>query len=891
MTDDKQPAAGFNRQPLVLLASGFAVGILAARFLTFPYPAVLASLAVFALVAIVLNKHLIATVLVCAAFVAAGIVSYGIELRQNDRPERVRTIYDSGLIASGEPVEVEGVLTATPEPAVDGYFVTLRSERLSYRGIDRLASGNVRIFVPGPIHRTSDLKYGSRIRVACSLEREDKYLNPGVIARRELLDRLGVDATCSVKSSLLMEHIADESVFLPLAWVYEQRGRLIESFRENLSPNAAGVMIASLLGNKHFLDKRTADLFREGGTFHILVISGLHITFIGGLVYWLLRRVTRRRTIQFVMTNSILWAYTLAVGADVPAVRAAIMFTIMSFSYVIYRQSSLLNSLGLCALILLVWRPSDLFNSSFQLTFVSVAAITACAYPLLTRLRGIGEWTPSASTPFPPRVPNWLQRFCETLYWQDPAWKIESGRNIWSANLFKSPYVPGRFSEGLQIAARYLFEGLVVSLVVQLWMLPITVVYFHRVSIISIVLNLWVGFFIALESFAAVAGALAERVSTFLATGFFAVADGFNWFMLALPRLFADNGWLSYRLPAYGGNGQAVYFLYFVPILILTVALTRWRPFDLKRPSRLITPNSLAVTGISLIVLIAFVVHAPFAMPRADGRLRVDFLDVGQGDAVFITFPNGQTMLVDGGGSFDYRDDESEGERFEPDVRGVGESVVSEFLWDRGYSRVDHILATHAHADHIGGLIDVARNFTIGSAIVGPGPGTDDPELASLAEILRQRDIPVETVSRGDVLKFGDACVEVLYPTPNLTSITANDSSIVLRIVYGDRAILLTGDIEQPAENELVGGSVFRADVVKVPHHGSRTSSTPRFVEAAGAQYAIISAPRRSPFGHPHRDVVERWRNAGATVRTTGENGMISISTDGKALYLATFTQ
>ena len=142
-------------------------------------------------------------------------------------------------------------------------------------------------------------------------------------------------------------------------------------------------MIASLLGDKYFLDKDTADLFREGGTFHILVISGLHITFIGGLLLLFIRRLTRNRWTQFIVTMRVLWAYTLAVGADVPVVRAAIMFTIVLYSYVIYRQGSLLNSLGVCGLILLVWRPSDLFNPSFQLTFVSVAAIVAMAYPLI----------------------------------------------------------------------------------------------------------------------------------------------------------------------------------------------------------------------------------------------------------------------------------------------------------------------------------------------------------------------------------------------------------------------------------------------------------------------------------------------------------------------------
>src|ERR1043166_5045035 len=207
----------------------------------------------------------------------------------------------------------------------------MRSEKLRFRGDDRTVSGVVRIFVPRPTvelgddlrSQISDLKYGSRIRVTCALMREDGYLDPGVQTRREVLDRVGVDAGCTVKSPLLIEHIADESVFIPLAWVYGQRANLIDAFHDHLEPRAAGIMIASLLGDKYFLGKGTADLFREGSTFHILVISGLHITFIGGILLLFIRRFTRNRWLQFAVTASVLWAYTLVVGADVPVVRAS----------------------------------------------------------------------------------------------------------------------------------------------------------------------------------------------------------------------------------------------------------------------------------------------------------------------------------------------------------------------------------------------------------------------------------------------------------------------------------------------------------------------------------------------------------------------------------------
>jgi competence protein ComEC len=887
MSEDRPPR-NFNRYPMLWLAACFALGILFSGFSplneTF-WPVILAAL--FAALALLGREHWISTFLITTAFVSAGLVSFQYEVKRNNSPNRLKVLYDNGTIGSGDAIEVEGVLTGKPEPSIDGAFLNLRSEKINYRGKEFDTSGNVRLFLPTTRSDSDiELRYGSRIRAACRLEREDEFLNPGVITKKEILNRLGVDATGSIKSRLLIEKLADESVFLPLAWVYDQRARLIDDFRNNLSHPTAGVMIASLLGDKYFLDKDTADLFRDGGTFHILVISGLHITFIGGLLLLFLRQLTRNRWIQFGITTVVLWAYTLAVGADVPVVRAAIMFTVVSFSYVIHRRGSLLNSLGVCALVLLVWRPSDLFNPSFQLTFVSVAAIIGFAYPLIDKLQRIGKWTPSTQTPFPPNVPNWLRQFCELLYWISDAWKFESKRNIWKATLFKSLFriklVPG----GFQTFIRFAFEGVLVSLIVQVCMLPLLVVYFHRVSVASILLNLWVGFFIALESFAAVIGALAGNVSGLLAAPFFVIAEIFNWLMLVVPRIFSDNGWASFRLPAYSGFGRAVYILYFLPILFLAFVVNQWRPFDLKQNSRS-GKRAFYPALASLVILIAIIAFHPFSTPRADGRLHFDFLDVGQGDSALVTFPDGKTLLIDGGGRFKYKmKNDEENEIFEPDVRGIGEAVVSEFLWNRGLSRLDYILATHAHADHMQGLTDVAKNFSIGSAVFGRTP-LNDPDFAALAEVLQRRGIPTETISRGDRLKLGDVTIEVLYPaaSDNPIAVSDNDQSVVLRFIYGSRTFLLTGDIELQAESMLLNnGGTLVADLIKVPHHGSRTSSTQAFINAVKAEYAIISVGRSSPFGHPHPEVVERWKAAGAIVMTTGEKGTISISTDGKDL-------
>jgi len=915
----KTSSANFTLYPLLWLAAYFALGILSAIFFQPLWQIYFLISLTSAVFTIVFHKRYYSRIFLFLAFAAAGGLCFQIENQDAVSPGRLKSLYDKQQIKSGDPIEIEGVLKSAPESSVGGFFLEIRADKAIYKNSEIKVSGKVRLFAAAGDDKTADeykqlnLQYDSKIRVACRLRREDDFLNAGVVPKGETLDQMDIDATGIIKSPLLVEKIEDSTDFSSLGWIFRRRENLIAGFKNNFNVSTAGVLIASLLGNKYFLDKPTADIFREGGTFHVLVISGLHITFIGGLILLFIRLFTKKKFLQFFITCAILWSYSIAVGANVPVVRAALMFTVLLFSQVIYRQGTLLNSLGACCLILLVWRPEDLFTQSFQLTFISVAAIVAFAFPLLEKLRAIGNWSLSAETPTPPDVSVWLKRFCETLYWEETVWSIESRRNVWTANLFKSPYFNWSEQSVLQKILRYFFEAVLVSLVAQICLLPLMIIYFHRVSFAGILLNLWVGIVIALESFAGIFALMLSQINTSLAFAFIKITEFFNWLLISVPRLFVENSWSSFRVPNYSGIFKVVYFLYFLPVLTLVFLIYKWKPLELTENRKWkaenknnsffdykLSINNSFLCKLALSTLTAFiavVIFHPFSAPAPDGRLSVDFLDVGQGDSALITFPDGETMLVDGGGQIDYkaqrakRGDEQESELFEPDTRTIGEAVVSSYLWEKGYDKIDYILATHADADHIQGLFDVAKNFRVRAAMFGRMPFKNE-EFAAVYEALQKRNVPILALSQGDVLEMGGAKVEVLSPGKDDTPDTVSDNnhSVVLRIIYGKIKILLTGDIEKEAEREILGApESVRSDVVKVAHHGSRTSSTQEFVIATGAKLAVISVGRTSRFGHPHEEVVERWKTAGAKVLTTGERGTISVSTDGKDLQLKTF--
>jgi len=310
---------------------------------------------------------------------------------------------------------------------------------------------------------------------------------------------------------------------------------------------------------------------------------------------------------------------------------------------------------------------------------------------------------PTAESPLPPFVPRPLRRFCEMLYWNDTEWKTENERQIWSATLFKSPYLKWLAAPNLQSIVAYIFEGLTVSLIVQIWMLPLLVIYFHRVSPSSVLLNLWVGLFLALESFSALIAVIMNGVSPWLARPLILTRELMNTLMMLVPSLMSENRLASFRLPVYPGVSKIIYAFYGIGVVIVAVRIFRWEPFRLGRRFTRSWVITSAAVGLTAVLGIVIMQH-PFSAPRPDGKLKVDFLDVGQGDSALVTFPNGETMLVDGGGRVDYRDDDDDEGDFEPDVPRIGESVVSEFLWEKGYSRVDYMVnacrrRSHSRAD------------------------------------------------------------------------------------------------------------------------------------------------------------------------------------------------
>lgn len=894
----------FTSCPFVLICLSFAAGICLESLLSCDFwfwLIISISCLVIAAVLFFIRSPKVSFVIIVACF-CVGAFHLTVQNSTLDS-NRLRSLYDRGIFRSGDPIEIFATLIRK-ERAVGGVFLYLSAESAIYKGEKQEVSGIVRLFVPINNQQMENdynelgIDYGSGVAVYCELRREDRFRNDGVISGKTILDRKGIDAIGYLKSPLLIERRNDLDNWSPFFSVLRIREKLIDEILTLFSVRTAGVLIASFLGNPYFLDRSISESFLEGGTFHLLVISGAQVAFIAGIVILTLGKFIENPLIKFLLAACLVWIYAFSVGFyEKPVIRAALMFTIFAFGRINFRparlqpiggQPTMLNLLAASAFILLLIDPNDLFDPSFQLTILSVLAIVATASPIITNLRSIGNWRPSSDTPMPPVCNESLRVFCECLYWSEQKWKYEVSQNVWSCKLFKSGLAHTLEKHGLQRILAFLFEALILTISIQVWLLPLMILYFHRVSFSAVLLNLWVGLVMTLESVIALFSLISHQLSPYLSLIFISVTEILNEMILNATHLLTSTDISTFRPPHYSGVLKSLYLIYFLPVAYISYSIFNWNPY--KKSAR----KNLSVLAVVLFLSISLVLlFHPFSHDAADGRLYVEFLDVGQGDAIFLKMPTGETMMIDGGGSLTKRKfyiDEDDTEIFEPETMRIGESVVSPFLWAKGYDTVDLIMVTHSDSDHIEGLIDVAKNFNVRTAILSKKVVMND-NLRQLYEILRRQETDIIFVSSGDQLAIGEVRMQILNPSLD-SSDSENNDSIVLRVCHKKICFLLTGDIEKEVEARLVASSSqLRADVVKVPHHGSSTSSTQEFVRSTGARFAVISVGKDSPFGHPKKEVIERWRNSGAEVLMTGELGTIKFVSDGDNIRFSTFSQ
>jgi competence protein ComEC len=537
-----------------------------------------------------------------------------------------------------------------------------------------------------------------------------------------------------------------------------------------------------------------------------------------------------------------------------------------------YRRLDVLNSAAIAALVLLVAQPLALRDSSFQLTFLAIGCIAGLAAPWLERnvqpyaraLRGWRDVTRDAA--HEPRAAQFRIDLRSVATWLSARLPVRIAAPVENA-----------LAGGIGLTLRA-WELMVLTLALQIGMLPLMARDFHRITLAGPIVNLaavpLTGIVVPL-GFLTVGSALlwpglAKMLAAPLASITVALLHVVHWFA-KLPR------W-SYRVP---GPHLWVVVTFFTFALLLAAALRVAHP--LRR--RVAMGLSGGLVACSLLIALF-----PFSPARSAGKLELSVLDVGQGDSLFVVSPHGKTLLIDGGGAFG-----GFGGFGGQNNHGVdpGEEAVSPYLWSRGFQNLDVVALTHAHQDHLGGLAAILENFRVGQLWIGREIRSQ--ALANVEKLARDRKIPIEHEARPN--SFAWDSLEGTFFWPEMSSAppsptAKNDDSLVLRLRYQDRAVLLPGDAENEAERKILsenGQDELRAEVLKIGHHGSRNSTTAEFLAVVKPRLAIISVGEDNPYGHPNAELLERLASAGVRVLRTDRNGAVHVLMDGHGLEVTCF--
>lgn len=268
-----------------------------------------------------------------------------------------------------------------------------------------------------------------------------------------------------------------------------------------------------------------------------------------------------------------------------------------------------------------------------------------------------------------------------------------------------------------------------------------------------------------------------------------------------------------------------------------------------------------------LFLIVIFIWYAVYAESR-DGLL-VAFLDVGQGDAIFIEAPNGNQVLIDGG----------------PNKAALRQLSKIMPFYDRS---IDMIIESHPDSDHINGLVEVLKRYKIG-LIMEPGVKSDNSAYKEIVSLTEQKNIQKILARRGMRINFGDGIyMNILFPDRDVSDLDTNDASVVARLVYGENEFLFTGDSPQKIENYLISldAKNLKSDVLKIGHHGSKTSTSENLLGYVDPQYAVISIGKDNKYGHPHQEILDLLKQFEISILRTDESGTIKIKSDGENLVI-----
>ncbi|MBW2558012.1 MAG: DNA internalization-related competence protein ComEC/Rec2 [Deltaproteobacteria bacterium] len=827
---------------LIALISGITVGSIVSIPGTVALLALLATLAALLFSVALGRKGSVAFCLFISLFLL-GILNINLYLHPYCGGD------DITLHAGKDKLTVEGLVCNPPRVSRDKTNLVISSIRIIRNGTAIPVRGKVLLSVKDS---NNPLKYGNYIRAKVRLKEPHNFNNPGGFDYKRYLLYRGIRLRGYVSSPSDIVIMRENAGDYFKTRIERYRSRLRGLIIENAPSPEGGILQALILGEKELIPEEITNKFNRAGVSHILAISGLHVGIIAFLSLIIIRTIMKSSEYLLLRFNifkvSALFSvipiisYAFIAGLRISTIRATIMIVCFLVALLAGRGRDLLNILAFAAFAILIITPASLFDVSFQLSFVAVAAIILVAPTL-------GGMIPKGTE-------------------------------------------DGIFRKG--ITSIILFT--IVSLSAMIGTYPLIALYFNRVSAIALLSNL---FIIPITGFAILPlGVLFIITAPFapIATVFIQTASFFIRISVSIVDFLSSLPFSSFHVTTPTVPEIIFYYLLIITALKLADAWkskegetgysssgntsTGFFPTAVTRLGDVYIANRKRVLVLFLsFILLFFAADAIYSRIRTSCQeyLEITFIDVGQGSSTLIKFPGGDVMLVDSGGFYDRSFD-------------LGKYVVAPYLWHEKIKKVDIMVLTHPDQDHVGGLPYIADNFEIGE-LWSNGCKSKNESSRRLNEIITKKAIQHRIVDKDTPERIiGGTSITILNPAKSTSGkglhfpdSDYNDNGIVMKITFGNKSILLPADISESAEAEIAAsGADLKADILMAPHHGARTSSSLLFLKAVLPEMVVISCGPGNVFGFPSQDVLDRYVKMGVKVLRTDKNGAVTIRVDGE---------
>ena len=682
------------------------------------------------------------------------------------------------------------------------------------------------VYLPPDDLENGELLPGKKLFCTGKLESVEPARNEGEFDYRLYYRSRDICCRMSAKKAEITEH----SVWPLQAASYRIREQAKKLLEQYCTETDAGLLSAILLGDKTRMDTGINELYQKNGIAHLLAVSGLHISLIGMGVYRLLRRLGLGFGWSGMWAGGLIFLYGTMTGFGASVFRACLMLACAFTASWLGRTYDLLSAMALAAIFLSLENPFIIFTGAFQLSFGAVFAIGWAGKELADGLGCKKVWTKALAMSLAIQLvtgPMVLYHFFEyPLY----------GMLLNFLVIPLMTYVVGAGMAGLLMG----MGGILVS----------SVIPGPAAFVLKQLLDL---------------GAVGSMGTCHYSFAFYEIlcraAEKLpcSSLILGRPKLW--------KLAAY----------YAALAVFLACAGSRGRRWEAEKEGQEENAERKGKEHIKtwgiLFALLAFLLH------RSVSGLRVDFIDVGQGDGILLETRE-QVILVDGGST---------------QIKKLGEQRLEPLLKSRGLRNIDMVFVSHGDQDHISGitwLLEEDTGIEIGRLFL-PFPGKGEEVYEKLESAAEKRGVKTDYICAGDFVQSGKLSLSCLYPYRDTLSSDRNDHSEVLLAEYGDFSMLLMGDLGAEGEAEIAEqwNKNRQVQILKAGHHGSSTSSSEQFLDTVHPRIAVLSYGKDNSYGHPHPEVIERFDERGIARWATEEQGMITIRTDGEEMEIQGFIQ